>query len=59
MSRKTLGYLLIVLGVIAIIVSLAADTLGLGQTSGFGVWQGLGVVLGLIAGGVGVWQARR
>ena len=55
MSKKHLGTLLIILGVLLAIVSLLADMLGIGNGTGLGWKQILGAVVGgLIAVG-GVW----
>ena len=58
MSKKTLGILLIVLGVILVVVSLAADTIGIGSGA-FGPKQIIGTVIGIIAALIGVWLALR
>jgi len=57
MSKKTIGFLLIILGVIVLVVSLAADTLGIGSGNGFGWKQILGTVVGVIVALGGVWLA--
>jgi uncharacterized membrane protein len=59
MSKRTIGFVLIVLGVIILAVSLAADTLGLGAQMEFGWKQMLGTAIGIIFVLVGVWQALR
>jgi uncharacterized membrane protein (DUF441 family) len=56
MSKKTIGYILIALGVILAIVSLAADVIGIGG-AGFGWKQILGTAIGVIVAIVGVWLA--
>jgi predicted phage tail protein len=56
MSKKTLGILLIVLGVILAGVSLTADTIGIG-VGAFGTKQYLGTAIGIIVAFVGVWLA--
>jgi drug/metabolite transporter (DMT)-like permease len=48
--KKASGILLLVLGVVLLILSLAADLIGIGAASGFGYKQIIGVVLGVIAG---------
>jgi uncharacterized membrane protein len=56
MSKKTIGIVLIALGVIIVVVSLAADPLGIGSGNGIGWRQQLGTVIGAIVALVGVWQ---
>jgi hypothetical protein len=55
MSKRTIGMALIVLGVILLIVSLAADSLGIGGAPGIGWKQLSGAGLGVIVAIVGVW----
>lgn len=59
MSRKTVGYVVAGLGILVILASVFADTLGLGTVAGFGWKQGVGVVVGLVLAGVGMWLATR
>ena len=58
MSKKTIGYVLIGLGVVGLIVSLAADYIGVGSYPGINGTQLLGAVLSLVVALVGVWLAR-
>ena len=55
MSKKTIGIGLIVIGVILLIVSLAADSLGIGGVPGIGIKQLAGAGVGLIIAIVGGW----
>jgi hypothetical protein len=48
--EKASGIFLLVLGVVLLILSLAADLIGIGAASGFGYKQIIGVVLGVAAG---------
>jgi hypothetical protein len=48
MSKRTLAVVLIVLGAVLALVSLAADVLGIGNGSGFGWKQILGSVVGVL-----------
>jgi uncharacterized membrane protein YgaE (UPF0421/DUF939 family) len=57
MSKKTLGILLIVLGVILGVVSLAADVIGIGNEFSIGWKQLLGTAIGIIVALVGFWLA--
>ena len=55
MSKRTIGIGLIVIGVILLIVSLAADSLGIGGAPGIGTKQLLGAGVGLVIAIVGGW----
>ena len=55
MSKKTIGYILIALGVIWTAISLAADVIGLGSTVGIFWAQLLGAAAGLVGVAVGIW----
>ena len=57
MSRRTIGYLAIVLGVLVLVISLAADALGIGGAPGIGWKQLTGAVVGLIVMICGAWLA--
>lgn len=61
MSVKTIGIILIVVGVVVAVVSAAADLIGLsGATQvGFGWKQQVGTAVGVIIVLVGVWLASR
>ena len=48
-NKKTIGILMLVIGIALLIISLLADTLGLGGAAGFGWKQILGSVVGAIA----------
>lgn len=55
MSRKTIGSVLVILGVVLVIVSLAADVIGIGNGTGIGWKQILGAVVGVLVAAVGGW----
>jgi uncharacterized membrane protein len=57
MSKRTIGFVLIALGVVIAVVSLAADVIGIGNVLGFGWKQQLGTAIGVIMAIVGVWLA--
>jgi len=57
MSKRTIGFLLIILGVVVLVVSLAADVIGIGGMPGFGWKQILGTVVGVLVALGGVWLA--
>ena len=55
MSKRTLGIIIIILGLLLAIVSLAADALGIGGAPGIGWKQILGTVVGVLIAVGGVW----
>jgi hypothetical protein len=55
MSKRTIGIVLIVIGVVLAIVSLAADAIGIGTYPGINGAQILGAAVGIIIALVGVW----
>jgi hypothetical protein len=59
MSKRTIGFVLIVLGAIMAVISLGADIIGIGNRNGFGWEQQLGTAIGVIVALVGVWLASR
>ena len=58
-NNKTIGTVLLVVGVIVLIVSLGADVIGLGGGVRFGSRQILGSVVGLILIAAGFVYSRR
>lgn len=58
-NTKTVGTVLLVVGVILLIVSLGADAIGLGGGARFGGQQILGAIAGIILIVVGVVYSRR
>ncbi len=59
MEKRTLGIVLLVVGIVVLIVSVAADAIGLGGSPGFGYKQAAGTVVGVIAAVVGAILMRR
>jgi hypothetical protein len=60
MSIKTLGYALLVVGIAGLLVSLFANSLGIGTDPGhFGWLQWVGVALGAVLTAGGAWLATR
>ena len=59
MSRKTTGILVIVIGVLMMAVTLAADVLGLGSRAGIGIKQLGSAAGGLVIALIGVWLLVR
>ncbi len=52
-NKKVIGIVLLVVGVLLLIVSLAADSLGIGGSPGIGYKQIIGAVAGVVVAGVG------
>ena len=59
MNKRTIGFVLVFLGVVMLVISLAADILGLGNVPGFGWKQILGAAIGALIAVDGVWLAMR
>ena len=55
MSKRTIGIVLIIIGVVLAIVSLAADAIGIGSYPGINWAQIVGAAVGIIIALVGVW----
>jgi hypothetical protein len=58
MSSKSLAILLLTFGVLLFLVSLAADSLGIGPNPGVGYKQILGAVVGVCMAGAGILKLR-
>ena len=59
MDKKQLGIVLLVVGVIILLVSLLADTIGIGGAARFGYRQIAGAVVGVILAIVGYFFFSR
>ncbi len=59
MQRKTLGSLLIGIGIIVLLVSLFADVIGIGGHPGLGYKQIIGIVIGIGIAILGWFIPRR
>ncbi|MBP1620580.1 MAG: hypothetical protein H6Q02_1347 [Acidobacteria bacterium] len=59
MSKKAQGVVLLVVGVLLFLVSLAADALGVGAATGLGWKQIVGAVAGVVLAGAGMAMQRR
>lgn len=58
MSRRSLGYALVVIGVLVAVISAFADQIGIGDEEAFGPQQTAGVVVGLLVAAAGFIIAR-
>jgi len=59
MSNRTIGILIIVVGVLLVVASLAADLIGIGSGGGLGWKQLLGAGVGVLVVAAGVWWMGR
>lgn len=59
MSRKAQGVVLLVIGVLLFLLSLAADPLGVGAAPGLGWKQIVGAVVGVVLAGAGMTLQRK
>lgn len=57
-NKKTIGIALIVIGVVVLVVSLAADVLGFGEAAVFGYKQIIGAVAGVAIAVIGIFYFR-
>ncbi len=55
MSKRTLGLVFNLVGILIVFVALGADALGLGGAPGIGWKQWAAALLGLLAAFVGIW----
>jgi len=53
MNNKTLGNILLVIGIIILIFFVLVDVIGIGVDPGFGYKQIIGVVVGVVVAGIG------
>lgn len=58
MQGKTVGTIVLVVGVLILLVAAAADSIGLGGAPGFGWKQMVGVAVGVALAGVGIVRRR-
>lgn len=58
-NKKTIGIVLLVAGIIALGLSLAADAIGIGSQTGFGWQQIAGTVAGAVVTAVGLFLTLR
>jgi hypothetical protein len=54
MNNRTIGFIMIALGVILAAISVLADVIGIGS-GGFGLKQVLGTAVGVVLAIIGVW----
>ena len=62
MDQKTFSTAVLVIGIVILVVSLFADSIGIGDSPGFGIDQAIGSVVGVAVTGVGLFltvQAKK
>jgi hypothetical protein len=60
MSKRTIGFIVILAGLILVILSITADMIGIGAEPGFGWKQTLGLIVGfLMVAGAGWWTIKK
>lgn len=55
MSKRTTGIIIVIVGLVLAVVSLAADQLGIGGSPGIGLRQIVGAVVGVLIIAGGIW----
>ena len=55
MDEKTLSTAVLVVGIVVLVASLFADSIGIGDHPGFGGDQAIGFVVGVAVAGVGLF----
>jgi hypothetical protein len=58
-GKKTTGIVLLVVGIVVLLLSLAADPIGIGSHPGFGYYQIAGAIVGAILAVVGLILALK
>jgi uncharacterized membrane protein len=58
MTQRTWWLVILVVGIVVTLLSVFADALGVGRTPGFGWKQSLGVLIGVVLIGLGLWRRR-
>jgi len=53
-GKKTIGTVLLVVGIVVLLLSLIADLIGIGGWPGFGTYQIVGAIVGAIVAVVGL-----
>ncbi len=55
MDKKTFSTAVLVIGIMSLVASLLADSLGIAGNSGFGLDQAVGAVVGAVVAAVGLF----
>ena len=58
-GKKTVGIVLLVVGIVVLVLSLAADPIGIGGSPRFGYQQIIGTIAGVIVAVVGLFLTLR
>lgn len=56
MAKQALGQTLMIVGILVMVLSALADSLGIGQYPGFGWRQITGIVAGVVITSLGLWK---
>jgi hypothetical protein len=56
---RTIGIILLIIGIIVLLLSVATDAIGIGSSPGFGTWQILGAIAGIVLAAVGAFLLRQ
>lgn len=59
MSIRTLLYFVMIAGIVLVLLSIAADLIGIGAKPGFGWHQALGVTVGVIMAAGAAWVIQK
>ncbi len=65
MDKRTIGIILLVIGIIVLLLSVTADVtgipsaIGIGGWPGFGTWQIVGTIAGLVLAAAGAFLMSR
>ena len=55
MSKRTIGVIVLVAGLLLVILSITADAVGIGAEAGFGLKQTVGVIVGILVATAAAW----
>ena len=58
-SKRIVGLVLLIVGIVVLILAVAADTIGLGTSAGFGTRHIVGTVVGVVVTAVGAFLVSR
>lgn len=59
MSKRTIGLIVMIAGLLLVLLSITADLVGIGAEPGFGWKQILGVIVGFLMVAGAAWVSRK